>query len=283
MITFDHVTKKFGGFTAINDLSFAVVPQQAIALWGANGAGKTTVIKCLLGLLRYTGQIRVAGFDAQRQGRDARKLLGYVPQELAFYDDLSTSDTARFFAQLKKTPVQQVAAVLDQVGLADHLAKPVRALSGGLKQRLALGLALLGDPPILVLDEPTSNLDVGTRNTFLHLLAQVKAAGKTIVFTSHRLEEVEQLADRVLVLEQGALKLTCQANELALGLGLRTQVKLLLAPDLIEGALNVLQRDGFTVRRNGVGLLVDVLSDEKARPIHLLSQADIRVTDFEVE
>jgi len=283
MITFDHVTKKFGAFTAINDLSFTVEPQQAVALWGANGAGKTTVIKSLLGLLHYTGQIRVAGLDAQRQGRAARKLLGYVPQELAFYDDLSTADTARFFAQLKKTPVQQVAAVLRQVGLAEHFAKPVRALSGGLKQRLALGLALLGDPPILVLDEPTSNLDVATRNTFLHLLDQVKAAGKTIMFTSHRLEEVEQLADRVLVLEHGALKLTCRANELAPGLGLRTQMKLLLAPDQIESALHVLQRDGFTVRRNGVGVLVDVLADEKAKPIHLLSQANIRVTDFEVE
>ncbi len=283
MITFDHVTKKFGRFTAVNDLSFTVAPQQAVALWGANGAGKTTVIKCLLGLLHYTGQIRVAGLDAQRQGRDARKLLGYVPQELAFYDDLSTVDTARFFAQLKKAPLQQVASILEQVGLAEHINKPVRALSGGLKQRLALGLALLGDPPILVLDEPTSNLDVATRNTFLQLLAQVKAAGKTIIFTSHRQEEVAQLADQVLVMERGHLKLICRANELAPRLGLRTQVKLRLPPNLVDAALNVLQHDGYTVHRNGVGIWVDVLADEKARPIHLLSQADILVTDFEVE
>lgn len=283
MITFDHVTKKFGQFTAVNDLNFTVAPQQAVALWGANGAGKTTVIKCLLGLLHYAGQIRVAGLDAQRQGRDVRKLLGYVPQELAFYDDLSTLDTARFFAQLKKAPLQQVAGILEQVGLAEHIHKPVRALSGGLKQRLALGLALLGDPPILVLDEPTSNLDVGTRNTFLQLLAQVKAAGKTIIFTSHRQEEVEQLADQVLVMELGQLKLICQANELAPRLGLRTQVKLRLAPNLVDAAFNMLQRDGFTVHRNGVGVWVDVLSGEKARPIYLLSQADIPVTDFDVE
>ena len=169
------------------------------------------------------------------------------------------------------------------MGLAEHIHKPVRALSGGLKQRLALGLALLGDPPILVLDEPTSNLDVGTRNTFLQLLAQVKAAGKTIIFTSHRQEEVEQLADQVLVMELGQLKLICQANELAPRLGLRTQVKLRLAPNLVDAAFNMLQRDGFTVHRNGVGVWVDVLSGEKARPIYLLSQADIPVTDFDVE
>lgn len=283
MITFDHVTKKFGQFTAVNNLNFTVAPQQAVALWGANGAGKTTVIKCLLGLLHYAGQIRVAGLDAQRQGRDARKLLGYVPQELAFYDDLSTVDMARFLAQLKKAPLQQVAGILEQVGLAEHMNKPVRALSGGLKQRLALGLALLGDPPILVLDEPTSNLDVGTRHTFLQLLAQVKAAGKTIIFTSHRQEEVEQLADQVFVMELGQLKLICQANELAPRLGLRTQVKLRLAPNLVDVAFDLLQRDGFTVHRNGVGVWVDVLADEKARPIHQLSQANIPVTDFEVE
>lgn len=283
MITFEHVTKKFGQFTAVNDLSFTVASQQAVALWGSNGAGKTTVIKCILGLLHYNGQICVAGLDAQRQGRDARKLLGYVPQELAFYDDLSTLETARFFARLKKAPVQQIEAVLGQVGLSEHVTKPVRTLSGGLKQRLALGLALLGDPPILVLDEPTSNLDVTTRNTFLQLLAQVKAAGKTIIFTSHRQEEVEQLADQVLVMELGHLKLLCQANELAPRLGLRTQVKLRLPPNLVDAAINVLQHDGFTVHRNGVGLWVDVLSGEKARPIHRLSQADILVTDFEVE
>ena len=283
MITFDHVTKQFGSFTAVQDLSFSVAPQQAVALLGSNGAGKTTVIKCLLGLLRYTGQIRVGALDAYRQGRAARQLLGYVPQELAFYDDMTTLDTAYFFAQLKKAPAQQVNPILTQVGLAEHGAKPVRALSGGLKQRLALGLALLGDPPILVLDEPTSNLDVATRSAFLQLLTQVKAAGKTIIFTSHRIEEVEQLADQVLVMERGQLKLTCQAAVLAARLGLRTQVKLHLPAHFIEPALHLLQTDGFAVRRNGVGVLVDVLADEKAKPIHLLSRADIPVTDFEIE
>ena len=111
-----------------------------------------------------------------------------------------------------------------------------------MKQRLALGLALLSDPPILVFDKPTSNLDVATRNTFLHLLTQVKAAGKTIIFTSHRLEEVEQLADQVLVMEHGQLKLTCAAAELAPRLGLRTQVKLRLSANLIEPALQCARR-----------------------------------------
>jgi ABC-2 type transport system ATP-binding protein/nitrous oxidase accessory protein len=283
MITLTNVTKKFGAYLAINNLSFDVPAQQAVALWGENGAGKTTIIKCLLGLLRYEGQIRVDGFDAARAGRAARRLVGYVPQELAFYDDLTTLETARFFARLKQAPLTEAVTVIRQVGLEEHAGKAVRALSGGMKQRLALGLALLGDPPVLVLDEPTSNLDAAGRSHFLQLLAQVKAAGKTILFTSHRLEEIEQLADQVMVLERGTLKLSCTGAQLAGRLGLRTTVKLHLPNELLDDALGVLQRDGFQARRNGVGLLVDVHPSAKARPIHSLSRAQIAVTDFEME
>lgn len=283
MITFSNLTKRFGHYRAVDNLSFSVPMQGAAALWGPNGAGKTTVIKCLLGLLRYEGQITVNGYDAYRAGRNARRLVGYVPQELAFYEEMSTLDTVRFFAQLKGAPLTDAIPILTQVGLADHAGKPVDALSGGMKQRLALGLALLGDPPVLVLDEPTSNLDPAGRRQFLQLLSQVKAAGKTILFTSHRLEEIEQIADQVIVMEKGAIQLTCSGPELAGRLGLHTTVKLRLPSELLDTALHVLLRDGFQARRNGVGVLVDVHPSEKARPIHSLSRAQIAVTDFEME
>lgn len=283
MIQFSHLTKRFGAFTAADDLSFTVPERTAVALWGPNGAGKTTIIKCLLGLLSYNGRIEVSGLDAHRQGRVVRRSLGYVPQELAFYPDLSTLDTALFYARLKHIPASRAKDVLDQVGLAAHDGKAVGALSGGMKQRLALGLALLADPPLLVLDEPTSSLDAAARHQFLSLLLDVKTAGKTILFTSHRLEEVESLADEVLVLEAGKLRLTCRAAELSRCLGLRTQVRLFLPAELMESALQALQADGLSARKNGVGLLVDVLPDEKARPIHILGQAAIRVDDFELE
>ncbi len=283
MIQFTDLTKRFGAFTAVDALSFSVPERTAVALWGPNGAGKTTIIKCLLGLLSYSGRIEVAGLDAHRQGRLVRRSLGYVPQELAFYPDLSTLDTALFYSRLKRVPAARAAEVLAQVGLAEHAAKPVRALSGGMKQRLALGLALLADPPLLVLDEPTSSLDTSARHQFLNLLLDVKAAGKTILFTSHRLEEVESLGDEVLVLEAGRLRLTCRAAELSRCLGLRTQVRLFVPPEAMDAALVALQADGLSAHKNGAGLLVDVLPDEKARPIHVLSQAAIRVDDFELE
>lgn len=283
MIQFCHLTKRFGKFTAVDDLSFQVEPRQALALWGPNGAGKTTAIKCLLGLLRYHGQIQVDGLDAAKQGKAVRRLLGYVPQELAFYDDLTTLDTALFYGRLKQVPAQRAEAVLDQVGLREHAAKRVDALSGGMKQRLALGLALLADPPILVLDEPTSSLDAAARDQFLHLLKAVKAAGKTVIFTSHRIEEIEALADRVLVMERGRLVLTCLAEELPRQVNLRTQVRLRLPEHAVEPALHVLQQGGFSASRNGHGVLVDVRPDAKAAPIHALRDAAIDVVDFEVQ
>jgi ABC-type multidrug transport system ATPase subunit len=254
-----------------------------VALWGPNGAGKTTAVKCLLGLLGYSGSITVNGYDARKQGRQARAAIGYVPQQQSFYDDMSTLDTALFFAKLKRAPAAQVPELLAQVGLGDQQRKLVGALSGGMKQRLALALALQGDPPVLVMDEPTSNLDAAAREQLLHLLAEVKAAGKTIIFSSHRIEEVETLADRVLVMEQGQVCFTCTPRELPVRLGWRSQVKLRMEPGVLDAALQVLQADGFSARRNGVGVIVEVPHGDKARPIHRLREADITVTDFEME
>jgi ABC-type multidrug transport system ATPase subunit len=283
MITFTDLTKRFGSFTAVDNLSLQVAEREAVALWGPNGAGKTTAVKCLLGLLAYDGCITVNGLDAKKQGRQVRAAIGYVPQQQSFYDEMSTYDTALFFARLKGTPVKQASELLGQVGLGDHHRKAVGALSGGMKQRLALALALQGDPPALVMDEPTSNLDAAARDQLLHLLAEVKAAGKTIIFSSHRIEEVETLADRVLVMETGQVRFTCTPGELPALLGWRSEVKLRMAPTALEAALDVLHAGGFTARRNGVGVIVEVAHRDRARPIHVLSQADITVTDFEME
>ncbi len=282
VITVDHLVKRFGRFAAVNDLSFAVEPGAAVALWGANGAGKTTVIKCMLGLLGYQGRIVVNGYDARRQGKAARRSLGYVPQELAFHGDMRTLETARFYARLKDVGHARVDEVLTQVGLAEHTAKPVAALSGGMKQRLALGLALLADPPLLILDEPTSNLDAVARDQFLQLLRTIKLAGKTILFTSHHLGEVEVLGDHVLLLERGQLVVEVPAHELATRAGLKSRIKLFVAEDDLDAAVGVLVHAGYTANRNGTGLYVEVEPGQKASPIRSLAEADIIVRDFEV-
>ena len=203
MLVVVALTKRFGRFTAVNGVSFEVTPGEAVALWGPNGAGKSTLIKCLLGLLRFEGAVRIDGHDTLFEAKLARGRLGYVPQELAFYPEWTGREILAFLAKIKRVAPERVGVALGEVGLSAHGAKPVGSLSGGMKQRLALAAALLSDPPLLVLDEITSNLDANGREGLLRVLARLKERGKTIVFTSHRRDDVLRLADRVLVLERG--------------------------------------------------------------------------------
>jgi nitrous oxidase accessory protein len=283
MIKVAHLTKKFGAFTAVNDLSFEVAAGEAVALWGPNGAGKTTIIRSLLGLLSAEGQLQVNNFDVQKEGKKARAAIGYVPQELAFYNDLSARNSLLFYAQLKGAPASRVDEVLAEVGLTEHGAKSVAALSGGMKQRLALAIALLADPPLLILDEPTSNLDAAARDDFIKLLLRQKARGKTLLFTSHRLEEVEMLADRVLLLEGGRLALTCYPAEVAQRLGMQLTLKLIMPEAVRDSALNLLHAAGFSASRNGIGLHVAVSPTAKMAPLQALLAEAIEVSNFEIE
>ena len=197
MVNVENLSKRFGQTLALNDISFEINTGEAVALWGANGAGKTTALRCLLGVIPYEGTVRLGEYHSTWQGKAVRRLLGFVPQEINFHDDLSVLETLHFYARLKKTAVDtdHTAAFLARLGLDTHLKKQVGDLSGGMKQRLALAIALLADPPILVLDEPTANLDVKAREEFLTLLLSLKEAGKTLIFSSHRPDEVTTLAD----------------------------------------------------------------------------------------
>ncbi len=199
------LTKRFGPVTAVENLSFTVKAGEAVALWGANGAGKSTVLHCLLGLLNYEGTIELNGYDLRRHAKRARRLVGFVPQEIHLPGDWSVRETLVLVAGLKKASLESTPTIMEQLGLLQYSNKAVRALSGGTKQRLALALALVGDPTILLLDEPTASLDARTREDLLRLLVGLKNSGKTMIFSSHRQDEISVLADRVLVLEQGQL------------------------------------------------------------------------------
>jgi ABC-type multidrug transport system ATPase subunit len=205
MIVVRGLTKRFGPVTAVEDLSFTVEAGEAVALWGPNGAGKSTVLHCLLGIVRYDGTIELGGCDPHRHGKAARRLVGFVPQQIHLPEDFTVREVVDFFARLKGASPETIPGVLERLGLAAHAEKRVGTLSGGMKQRVALAVALLGDPPILLLDEPTASLDAQSRSDFLYLLGELKRSGKTLLFSSHRQDEILSLADRVLILEQGRL------------------------------------------------------------------------------
>jgi ABC-type multidrug transport system ATPase subunit len=282
VIRIENLTKRFGRATAVDAVSLTVAPGESVALWGANGAGKTTIIRCVLGLLSYRGRIEVGGFDVRRRGKQARRLIGYVPQELGFNDDLRVAEAIAFFARLKGVAVGDVDAVLERVGLPGQDHKRIRELSGGMKQRLALAIALLGDPPILVLDEVTASLDACGRDEFVALLARLASEGKSMLFASHRVEEVTALATRVVMLEKGRITADMPSSQLIERLGKATVLHLHIESGVRPRAIELLRASGFDARLNGVGLLVPVPSPQKAAPFRVLAEGRIAVEDFDV-
>lgn len=197
-----NLSKAFGGRTLFSGLSFTAMPGECLVLWGSNGAGKSTLIRCLLGVETFSGLLRVAGFAP---GAEARERVGYLAQEFAGYD-WTVREAMEFVCEVRGSDTYEIEPLLALCGLAGEEAKPVPALSGGMKQKLALAQALVGDPEILVLDEPCSSLDLKSRRELIAILRKLKGT-RTLLMTSHHVDEVEALADRVLWLgEDGAAR-----------------------------------------------------------------------------
>lgn len=278
-----QVGKRYGRVPVLSGVSFFAEAGEAIALWGANGAGKTTLLKAILGLIDFTGEIRVGGHDVRQFAKQARRQMGYVPQEAVYYD-MSVLATLEFYARLKKADPRRIQDLLTQLGLVAHLRKPVPALSGGLKQRLALAIALLGEAPILLLDEPTANLDVQARREYLSLLVELRKGGKTLIFASHRLEEVEGLADRLLVMQAGNIDQELQAGDFRRSLVQDIELTLWVPEAQRQPAVEILLASGLAAHLNGRGTVVVRLpANRKLEPLVALQAQQVQVLDFEVE
>ncbi|MGZ5435939.1 MAG: ABC transporter ATP-binding protein [Pyrinomonadaceae bacterium] len=207
-IQISNLTKKFKNFVAVNNVSFDIERGETFALLGPNGSGKTTTLKCLIGLtLPTSGNITVDGLDVSRKGREAKRLMSYLPQRLSFSDQLTGREVLEFYCRLRRIAPQRIEETLasPDFHFNGFFDKPVGEFSGGMTQRLGLAVACLPDAPVLVLDEPTVSLDPNGAIQFREFLASLKRQGKTIVFSSHMLADVEQLADRVAIMVGGRL------------------------------------------------------------------------------
>jgi len=282
MIKMHNLTKRYGKTPVVSDFNLEIAQGESVALWGPNGAGKTTVVRCLLGLVSYEGTITVNGVDAASSGKTVRSQMGYVPQELSFYDDMRVVDLLDYSAALRSVGPDRVDEVTETVGLTPHVSKKVRELSGGLKQRLGIASALLPDPPILLLDEPTSNLDAKARDHAIGILEGLRQDGRTLIVTSHHIEEVGMLVDRVVAMEEGRIVVECDPTDLAEELGLRAWLHLILRNGTAQRALEVLQDGGFEAKTNARGILVEVSAQGKGEAVAALQQAGITIEDLEV-
>jgi len=208
MLDIRNLHKAFGALVAVDSVSFSLVPGQLSGLLGPNGAGKTTTVSMIAGLVTPDrGEVLIGGHRLSGDTDPAKRRIGFVPQDLALYDELSARANLRFFGALYNLTGRAlddaVAQALGLVELADRARDLVKTFSGGMKRRLNLAASLLHDPDILLLDEPTVGVDPQSRNAIFENLETLKARGKGLIYTTHYMEEVERLADRIVVMDHG--------------------------------------------------------------------------------
>jgi nitrous oxidase accessory protein len=196
------VTRRYTGGRGLSGLDVYVQNGESVALWGPNGAGKTTFFRCVLGERLDSGSLRVFGAVPDPNEPEARRNVGYAPQHLPDFD-ARVGEIAQLVAAVREAGDDAASRALAQLHLTDSRDRFIGELSGGMRQRLSIALALIGDPPLLLLDEPTAGLDSESRRIVLHLLAEERKRGKTLLITSHLQEDVNLLADRVIVIEDG--------------------------------------------------------------------------------
>ena len=215
-IVVQGAAKHYGTLHAVDGVDLQVWPGEIFGLIGHNGAGKSTLFKMMLGLIEATrGDIRIAGQPVRgRRFRQVRRQIGYLPENVVLYDNLSARETLRFFARLKHAPAGQCEPVLERVGLAGVDQRPVRSFSKGMRQRLCLAQALLGAPRVLFLDEPTSGLDPAAIRDFYAILRSLRAEGVTILITSHILAELQERVDRLAIMANGRVQAVGSVQEL---------------------------------------------------------------------
>jgi ABC-2 type transport system ATP-binding protein len=210
MITVDRLRKSYGALVAVDDVSFEVAEGEVFGLLGPNGAGKTTSLSMICGVLKPdSGRVVVNGHDIWLEPKKVKAELGVVPQEIAVYEDLSARDNLNFWgslyglrgADLKR----RVGEALTRVGLADRAADKVKKFSGGMKRRLNLCMGLLHRPRVLLLDEPTVGIDPQARLNILEVVREIAAAGTTVLYTTHYMDEAQDLCDRIAIIDHGKI------------------------------------------------------------------------------
>jgi len=278
MIEVRDLTKTFGAVEAVRGITFRVEAGEIVGFLGPNGAGKTTTMRILAGIFPPTsGEVRIAGYDPLQDPLACRRAVGYFPEYAPFYPDLRVEEYLQFVARMKRLPRaaqrDAVAAVVESCGLAGVARRRVGTLSKGYRQRVGLAQALCGDPPILILDEPTIGLDPGQVADIRDLVRGLRGT-RTVFFSSHILSEVEALCERVLVIARGRLMGEGTPQELGARLGRRQRVVVRLdapAADVaaalaaLPGVACVDRRDGGFVLEGDDGADAGRAADEVAR------------------
>jgi ABC-type multidrug transport system ATPase subunit len=236
-----HLTKKYNAKTVVDDVSFNVKKGEIFGFLGPNGAGKTTTIKAILGFIRIqSGELKVNGFDVYSEGKKAKACVGYLPERVSFYDNLTAMQNMLFYAEMKKASKEECRSLIEDFGLGEVADRKVSSFSKGMIQRLGMARALIGNPSILILDEPTEGLDARGVFFLRNKIMELKKKGVTIFLSSHILSEVQAVCDRVGIIDHGVL--VAQDSVSALSKKLDLKPKLILELESVsEGIIQSLK------------------------------------------
>jgi len=270
VIEVEGLTKRYGENLAVDGVSFEAPAGGIFGLLGPNGAGKSTTLGCISGLLQPSaGKVRVLGHDVASDGRAARAALGVVPQELALYEDLSAAENLEYWgaaygmrgAELKR----RARAVLEVVGLSDRSKEPVKKFSGGMKRRLNFACGLVHAPRVLLLDEPTVGVDPQSRVRLIELVREEARRGTCVLYTTHYMEEAEDLCDRLAILDHGKIIARGTLAELRALLGERDLLRLAGVFDAERAAQALRGIEGLEIVQAEEGQLTLALPDASRR------------------
>jgi Cu-processing system ATP-binding protein len=279
------VRKRFGEIHAVDGVDLAVREREVFGLIGHNGAGKSTLIRMMLGLLAPdSGTIRVTGESVRgARFREVRRRIGYLPENVVFYDNLSGLETLEYFAALKGVARRACRPLLEKVGLAHAATRAVRGYSKGMRQRLGFAQALLGEPAILFLDEPTTGLDPRGIREFYAMLAQLKTRGLTVILSSHNLAEIQDRVDRLALMRLGRIQAAGTVQALREELDLPLRVQIALHPGSEEELRAALAGvPGCTLHLNAAQGLIHCQRGQKMAVLALLTARPHAVTDIQI-
>jgi ABC-2 type transport system ATP-binding protein len=286
----EGLRKTYGDRVAVDGVGFSIGTGETYGLLGPNGAGKTTTISMVCGLLtRDAGRVTLRGRDLDTGTVEVKAAIGFVPQEIAIYPDLTARENLRFFGKLYDLSGRDLDArierVLTTIGLADRGDERTDAFSGGMKRRLNIGLGMLNDPVLLVLDEPTVGVDPQSRNAILDAVEHLSSEGMAVLYTTHYMEEAERLCDRVGILDDGSLKAEGTGRELISLVGERDRLRIEARGDLAAAAAaarNVPGVEAAVPRDDGLDLLAEDVRASLADIVRAIDGTGTGITSMEV-
>ena len=253
MLQATDLFKSYGTNAAVQGVSLSAAPGEIVGLLGPNGAGKSTTVSMLCGLTRPDrGSVTIGGQPVGEDASDVKRRIGLVPQDISLYEDLSAIGNLELFGALYGVTgpllAERIAAALDLVGLGDRAKANPSTFSGGMKRRLNLACALVHDPDVLLLDEPTVGVDPQSRNAIFANLEALRARGKALVYTTHYMEEVERLCDRVVIVDHGKVVASGTKDALRRMLPAATTRRVEIEGDIDDAVLALLAARGITAR-----------------------------------